>query len=178
MSEPAVPSTQSTDATELETLRRTNGELTQKAATRKARIAELEATVATLTAKATASEARIRQLTIDAPLNELCESISKAPEALRSTLESDFKIEIRDGVMTLIDRSSDKPIMLDGKQLAFEPESIKNFLLATKDAGKKRLYDSILIVNKSSGAGGPSTSTTKTAKVPAAPMVRARQFGL
>jgi hypothetical protein len=85
---PELPIARSPEALELSTLRKTNADLLQKSATRKARIVELEASAATLTAKATEAETRIRQLTIDGPVNDLCESISVAPQAVRSALES------------------------------------------------------------------------------------------
>lgn len=172
MSEPAVPSVQSTDATELETLRRVNADLLQKSATRKARIAELEASVGTLTTAKTEAESRIRVLTIDGPVNDLCELISVAPQALRSALESEYKIEMRDGVLTLLNPSDSKPVMQDGKQVAFTAESIKALLLGSKDESKKKLYNAIIIANRASGAGG-ATSSQRATTAPARP-----QFGL
>jgi hypothetical protein len=171
MSEPVVPPTPSIDAAELETLRRVNADLLQKSATRKARIVELEASAATLTAKATEAETRIRQLTIDGPVNDLCESISVAPQALRTALESDYRIEMRDGVLTLLNPSDGKQIMQDGKPVPFQAEAIKNLLLGSKDEAKLKLYRAIVVVSKASGAGGSSSNRV------AAPAPRI-QFGL
>ena len=172
MSESVVPSVQSTDATELETLRRVNADLLQKSATRKARIAELEASIGTLTAKAGEAEARIKALTIDGPVNDLCESISVAPQALHSALESEYRIEMHEGVLTLLNPADGKPVMQDGKPVPFQAEAIKNLLLGSKDEAKKKLYNAIIIANKASGASGTTTSQ-RTTTTPARP-----QFGL
>src|SRR5271166_5725063 len=94
MSEPVVVNAPNGEANELETLRRVNAELMQKSATRKARIQELEASAATLTAKGTEAETRIRQLTIDGPVNDLLEQISVAPQALRTAIELDYRVEL------------------------------------------------------------------------------------
>src|SRR5258708_29886717 len=109
------PVVSNSEALELATLRRTNAELTQKSATRKARIAELEASVGTLTTAKTEAETRIKALTIDGPVSDLCESISVAPQALRSALESEYRIEMREGVLTLLNPADGNPVMQDGK---------------------------------------------------------------
>lgn len=162
----------SPEALELVTLRKTNAELTQKSATRKARIAELEASVGTLTTAKTEAEARIKALVVDGPVNNLCESISIAPQALRSALESEYRIEMRDGVLTLLSPADGKPVMQDGKPVPFQADAIKNLLLGSKDEAKKKLYNAIIIANKASGAGG-ATSSQRTTTTPARP-----QFGL
>jgi chromosome segregation ATPase len=171
MPEPIAPVEPNGEATELETLRKTVAELTQKAATRKARITELESNASALQVKATEAETRIKALTIDGPVNDLCESISVAPQALRSALESEYRIEMRDGVLTLLNPSDSKPVMQDGKQVAFTAESIKALLLGSKDEAKKKLYNAIIIANRASGAGGVTSQRTTT--TPARP-----QFGL
>jgi hypothetical protein len=170
MPEPVVP-VESNGEAELDTLRRVNQELMQKSATRKSRIAELEASVGTLTAKATEAESRIKALTIDGPVNDLCEEISIAPQALRSALESEYRIEMHDGVLTLLNPSDGKPVMHEGKPVPFQADAIKNLLLASKDEAKLKLYRAIVVVSKASGAG---FSSSKAAIAPA----RRPQFGL
>ena len=167
----AEPIEQSPEA-ELATLRRVNSELTQKSATRKARISELEANVAGITAKATQAEARIIELTISGPFDELCQEISVAPQALRSAIESEYKIEMRDGVLTLLNLSDGKQAsMPDGKAVPFKADAIKSLLLASKDDGKLKLYNAILVASKASGSAG-SSSNRVSAKAPRI------QFGL
>ena len=152
------PVVSNSEALELATLRRTNAELTQKSATRKARIAELEASVGTLTTAKTEAETRIKALTIDGPVSDLCESISVAPQALRSALESEYRIEMREGVLTLLNPADGNPVMQDGKPVPFQADAIKNLLLGSRDEAKKKLYNAIIIANKASGAGGASSN--------------------
>jgi hypothetical protein len=159
------------NAAELETLRRVNADLLQKSATRKVRIQELEASASTLQAKAAEAETRIRQLTIDGPVNDLCQEISVAPQALRTALEADYRIEMCDGVLTLLNPSDSKPVMHEGKPVPFSADAIKNLLLASKDESKLKLYRAIVVVSKASGAGGMTSQRTTAA--PAKP-----QFGL
>lgn len=169
---PELPIEQSPEALEVATLRKTNAELTQKSATRKARIAELEASVGTLTTKATEAETRIKALTIDGPVNDLCESISVAPQALRSALEAEYKIELdKNGVLTLLNSTDGKPVTQDGKPVLFQADAIKNLLLASKDEAKLKLYRAIVIANKASGSSGATSRHANPA--PAKP-----QFGL
>ena len=172
---PELPIEQSPEALELATLRKTVAELTQKSATRKARIQELEENTATLTAKATEAETRIKSLTIDGPVMDVCEAISVAPQALRTSLESEYRIEMKDGVLSLFNRADDKVVTdSNGKPLPVNAEGIKALMLSTKDEAKLKLYRAIVISSKASGAGG-ATSTTGT--VSNAPAARA-QFGL
>ena len=167
---PDLPIEQSPEALEIATLRKTNADLLQKSATRKARISELEANAATLTVKATEAETRIRQLTIDQPVNDLCEEISVAPQALRSALEAEYKIEMRNGVLTLLNPSDGKPVTHEGKPVPFQAGAIKSLLLGSKDEAKLKLYRAIVVVSKASGASGSSSQRTTA---PARP-----QFGL
>jgi uncharacterized protein (UPF0335 family) len=169
---PELPVEQSPEALEVATLRKTNAELTQKSATRKARIQELETSTVALTARATEAETRIRQLTIDGPVNDLCESISVAPEALRTALESDYRVELKDGVLTLLNASDGKQVMQDGKPVPFQAEAVKNLLLGSKDEAKRKLYNAIMVVSRASGAAGERVQRTN------APAVQRYQFGL
>jgi hypothetical protein len=155
---------QSPDSSELSVLRRVNAELVARHTRDKARLIDLEASAATLTTKATEAETRIRQLTIDTPVNFLCESISIAPVALRTALEAEYKIEPdTNGVLTLLSRADSKPITdNNGKPLALEPDAIKNLLLATKDEEKLKLYRAILIASKANGASDISSKRTVT----------------
>src|SRR5665213_1807748 len=141
MAEPVANVVPNGEATEVETLRKTVAELTQKAATRKARITELESNASSLQTKATEAESRIKALTIDGPVMDVCESISVAPQALRAALEADYKIEMsKDGVLTLLNLSDGKPVMQDGKPVPFQADAIKILLLASKDEAKLKLY--------------------------------------
>lgn len=174
MSEPISTVEQSPEALELATLRKTVAELTQKSASRKARITELETNTASLTAKATEAEMRIKALTIDGPVNELCEEISVAPQALRAALESEYRVAMKDGVLSLFNASDGKPVTIDGKPVPVQADAIKNLLLSSKDEAKLKLYRAIVIGNKASGAGGVA-STSRTVSNALTAMA---QFGL
>lgn len=167
MSEPIEPNS----GAELETLRRVNTELMQKSATRKARITELEASMSTITTRATEAESRIKALTIDGPVRDLCESISLAPQALRSALENDYRVELKDGVLTLLNASDGQQATHEGKPVPVQADAIRNMLLGTKDAEKAKLYRAIVITNKASGAAGAESKRT------IAPATK-HQFGL
>jgi hypothetical protein len=169
MPEPVQAIEPTPEALELATLRKVNADLLQKSATRKARIAELEANAAALTAKATEAETRIKALTIDGPVNDLCESISVAPEALRTAFDSVYRVELRDGVLTLLNVSDDKAVMQDGKPVPLEAEAIKALLLSSKDEAKLKLYRAIIIANKASGAKGSMTAIKQPIQRPIAP---------
>jgi hypothetical protein len=162
----------SAEALEIATLRKTNAELVQKSATRKNRIEELEASAATLQAKATEGETRIRQLTIDGPVNDLCEEISIAPQALRTALEADYRIEMVDGILTLLNPSDGKPVMQGGKPVPMQADAIKKLLLASKNESKLKLYSAILVASKASGAATQASSRGKAAQL------QRFQFGL
>ena len=155
-------------------MRRVNNELMQKSSTRRTRIEELEASIGALTAKTSEAEARIKALTIDGPVDELCSQISVAPQALRTALEADYKIELdKNGALTLLNRTDNKPVTdKDGKQLLLEPDAIRNLLLGTKDEAKVKLYRAIVVTSKASG-GAPSTTRTISNPPTAKP-----QFGL
>jgi hypothetical protein len=167
MSEPTEPNI----AAELETLRRTLAEVNQKNATRMARIQELEQSVGAITTRATEAESRIKALTIDGPINDLCKSISKAPKALRSAIDNDYRVELKDGVLTLLNASDGQQVMHEGKPVPVQADAIRNLLLGTKDEDKAKLYNAILIANKASGADGAHAQRT------VAPVSK-HQFGL
>jgi hypothetical protein len=168
---PDLPIEQSPEALELATLRKTNAELIQKNSTRKAQILALEESVGTLTTKATEAEGRIKALTIDGPVDDLCADISVAPQALRSALEAEFKIEMKDGVLSLFNLSDGKPVMHDGKPVPFQSDAIRNLLLETKDEAKLKLYRAIVVSSKASG-GAQSSSQRATSTQ------QKQQFGL
>jgi len=169
---PDLPIEQSPEALELATLRKTNSELIQKSATRKTRIEELEASIGALTAKASEAETRIKALTIDGPVDDLCAAISVAPQALRTALESEYRVEMKDGVLSLFNVSDGKPVMHEGKAVPFQADAVKNLLLGSKDEGKLKLYRAIVVSSKASGGAQLSSSTRTT------PAPHKQQFGL
>jgi hypothetical protein len=79
----------------------------------------------------------------------------------------------KDGVLTLLNRTDDKPVTdKDGKPVPLQAEAIKNLLLSSKDEAKLKLYRAIVIANKASGGGGTATQRTAASVQPK------HQFGL
>lgn len=157
---------------ELETLRRVNGELLTKKQKYKARATELES--ANAQAEVTIAELRgqLADLTINAPLKAMAESISIAPEAFLSAFQADYKLEVREGKLTMLTQQGE-PVINDGKPVPFEREALKAFLLATKDEVKQRLYRAVVITSHASGGIAPtSPSLQRNASKPQV------QFGL
>jgi hypothetical protein len=108
---------------ELEGLRTANAELTEKSRTRKAKIVELENQVAELTGKLEASNTALHDATISAPLRQLATVVSPVPELWTIEFQKHYKLEMRDGRLTLLD-SNGEPVM-DGKEpVEFTPNSI------------------------------------------------------
>jgi hypothetical protein len=157
---------------ELETLRRVNTELVAKNTTRKQRIVELESTVAELQSKVTTAEASLRQITIDGPVRQICESISTAPELFQEQLSKYFKVELIDGTLTLLTSDGKAVTDKDGKSVPFERDALSKFLMDGDDA-RAKAFRAITVTNRASGGSG--TTQRSAASTPKAPKV---QFGL
>jgi hypothetical protein len=173
MSEETQQTTPEVMAVELETLRRVNGELKIKSATRKARVTELESTVADLQSKLAASNDSLRQATIDGPLKQMSESISTAPELWLEQFGKNYRLEMVKGQLTL--RTPDgKPVLQGEKPIPFEREALVK-LLTDGDDAQAKIFKSIIIASRASGASAPHrngrTSSTEGKKP-------AIQFGL
>lgn len=155
---------------ELETLRRTNSELVAKNSTRKAKIAELEASVADLQTKLSEREASIRTITIDGPLKTMAESISTAPDLWIEQLHKSHRVELVDGKLTLLSTDG-KPVLKDGKPVPFKREALID-LLTADDNPQAKAFKAITIASRASGAATPSREHVVT---PSKPKI---QFGL
>jgi hypothetical protein len=172
MTEP-IESTPAELAAELATLRQVNAEIIAKRQKDKEKLAALEAASTALQDKATEAEATIYELTVNGPLKALATSISTVPDVFREFFLRDYKVEMVNGKLTLLSTDG-KPVMNDGKAVPFELEAIKGLLLASKDESKLRLYNSILITSKASGAATEHTGKSKDAPVRKAGL----EFGL
>jgi hypothetical protein len=150
---------------ELETLRRVNGELVTKAGNRKARVTELEATVTDLQSKLTASNNSLRQVTIDGPLKQMSESISTAPELFLEQFNKSYRLEMVKGQLTL-QTADGKPVLKGEKPVPFEREALVKLLTAGDDA-QARIFKSITVVSRASGANSQrSNRPAQSASVP------------
>jgi multidrug resistance efflux pump len=158
------------DAAELATLRTTVSELKQKSATRKAKIAELEAANAELQTNLTEANASLRQVTIDGPLKKMSEDISTAPELWTEQFTKSYRLELVNGELTLLDTDG-KPVMKEGTAIPFEREALLKFLTDEKHPHAKA-FRAITIASRASGGAAPTRTMPATAKQPET------QFGL
>jgi uncharacterized coiled-coil protein SlyX len=165
MSELTQQATPEEMATELETLRRVNGELKTKSATRKARVTELEATVTELQSKLSEASDSLRQVTIDGPLKQMSESISTAPELFLEQFSKSYRLEMVKGQLTL-QTIDGKPVLKGEKPVPFEREALAKLLTAGDDAQAK-IFKSITVVSRASGANSQrSNRHSQSASVP------------
>lgn len=160
---------------ELATLRRVNAELLAKAATRKARLAEMEVAAVALQGKLTESESTIHELSVTRPLKAMAESISTVPDVFLEHFSRSYRVEVVKGELALL-TSDGKPVLNGEKAVPFTSEGLTN-LLKNPTHPQAKLFSSILIVNRASGAGGGFG--VRTARTPATTTPPKRpQFGL
>ncbi len=160
---------------ELETLRRVNAELLAKSATRKAKIVELEVAAVALQGKLTESESTIHELAVTRPLKAMAESISTAPDVLIEHLTKSYRVEVVKGELSLLTLDG-KPVLNGDKAVPFTNEGL-TALLKNPAHPQAKLFSSILIVNRASGAsGGFGVIKARTPAAPAPP--KRLQFGL
>jgi hypothetical protein len=174
MSEPTQQVIEPTE--ELTTLRRVNAELLAKSAARKAKIAELEVAAVTLQGKLTESESTIHDLSVTRPLKAIAESISIAPDVFLEHLNKSYRVEMVNGELSLLSPDG-KPVRNGDKPVPFTSEGLTDFLKSPTNPQAK-LFSSILIVSRASGAGGGSSVArpARTAEPPA--QLKRPQFGL
>ncbi|HMH12097.1 MAG TPA: hypothetical protein VK578_03225 [Edaphobacter sp.] len=135
---------------EVETLRRVNGELVTKSATRKARVTELEAVVTELQSKLSEAHDSLHQLTVMGPLNAIAKEISIAPELWLEKFSQSYRLEMVKGQLTL-QTADGKPVLKGEKPVPFERQSLIDML--TSDAHPQcKAFKSITIASKASGA--------------------------
>jgi hypothetical protein len=140
----------SESTTELETLRRTNAELVQKNATRKARIVELEASISELQGKFDTAQATIHEMTVAAPVRAMAESISTVPELFMEQFSKSYRVELIDGQLAL-QTTDGKPVVKDDKAVPFEQSALIELL--TDEANPQAMvFRSITVSSKASGA--------------------------
>jgi hypothetical protein len=155
-------------ADELQRLRNTNADLLKWKKTNKARIEELETEVAGLTGKLTKAEDNVRELTVNGPLKSLAKAMSKAPGAFLEQFEKQYRVELIDGVLTLLHVADGKPVLnKKGESVPFERKAITELVLQSEGAAKE-FYDAIVLVQVGSGTVGttrnalPESKTQKT----------------
>lgn len=142
---------------ELATLRRVNAELVTKNSTRKAKVKELEASVMDLQGKLTIADTTIHELSINAPLKAMAESISIAPDAFIHEFSKSYRLDVVKGELTILTPDG-KPVLQGDKPIPFERDALKT-LLTSADHPQAKVFNSILIVSRASGAGGVPSNT-------------------
>jgi hypothetical protein len=159
-------------AVEVETLRRVNGELLTKSATRKGRVTELEATVAELQSKLTEANDSLHQVTVGGPLKAMAESISISPELFLEKFNQSYRVAMIGGQLTL-QTPDGKPVLKGDKAVPFEQKALIE-LLTSGDDPQAKIFKSITIASRASGASSASGGNR-----PAKPMSEPKpQFGL
>lgn len=137
---------------ELDVLRRTNAELVTKNTNRKQRIAKLEASNAELQSQLTAANGTIHDFTIGAPVKAMADRMSQVPELWLEQFAKHYKVEMVNGVLTLLSAADGKPIQKEGKPIPFETKALAE-LLTTGDDATAKAFRAITITSKASGAG-------------------------
>ena len=157
---------------EVETLRRVNAELVTKAANRKTKITELESTVTELQGKLSEAQDSFHEVTVGLPLKAMAESISFSPELWLEQFNKSHKLEMVKGQLTL-QTADGKPVLKGEKPVPFERSALID-LLTNDSHPKAKVFQSITIASRASGAGsqGNTRTTTQPAKEPKP------QFGL
>lgn len=141
---------------ELATLRSTLAEVKQKSSTRKARIAELEAANADLQSQLAQANASLRIVTIDKPLQEMSEAISTAPDAWIENFNKTYRLEAKDGAITLL-TSEGKPVNdKAGNAVPFRREALIALLTDEKHPNAQ-FFRATTIVSRATGAAASST---------------------
>ena len=175
MSDPTQqPNANKTEAEELSTLRKLTSELRSKNTVKKARIAELESAATAIQVELAQTKAELKKVTVDIPLRGFAEAISTAPEAFIETLQRDYKVELKDGSLTLLTPTGE-PIIHEGKPIPFELGAIRTLLLASKEEGRAQLYRSIIVVSRATGGAANPPSRSGSASTQTEP---AQHFGL
>jgi hypothetical protein len=164
---------------ELAVLRQTNAELVAKVQSRTARITELEATNATLQTSLTTAQSSLHEIQVGVPLRQMAESVSPVPELWLSEFGKHFKVELKDGKLSLLTVAGEPAIAKDGTPLEFTSAALTSLLTKSGNAAY-RAFDTIMVASKASGGGAngnlvgngrPNAESTST--VSAKP-----QFGL
>ena len=159
---------------ELATLRQTVAELTQKNATRKARITELENALTISQTATQTAQAELTRIQITEPMMTLASSLSATPELFLSEMQRiGYSAEMQDGKITL---------MRDGKPVEdadITADGIKTLLLSDDPAHKNMPH--LIIANRASGGnaiGSERSTFTQAAQSSDKPVRAKTHFGL
>lgn len=159
---------------ELEVLRRTVAELKDKSSTRKKRITEIEMQLAETQTLLTTANGAIYELRVGAPLKAMAEELGSDPELWLEQFSKLYKVETVDGKLAVLNASDGKPATKDGKTVAFERQSLLEFLTDEKHP-KSKTFRAITVASRASGG---NDNGTRRPQAPATPKPLTRRFGL
>jgi len=137
---------------EVETLRRTNGELKTKSASRKARVTELEAAHADMQTKLDAANGAIHEFRIGAPLRAMANEISVCPDDFVEAFGASYRLELVNDELTVVSAADGKPVTKDDQAVPFKRDALLA-LLTSDDHPRSGLFKRILIASRASGGG-------------------------
>ena len=170
-------STAATIPNEIELLRTANAELSQKAKDRKAKVTELEGKLAT-------AEASLREYQIDRPLRRLAEDISTIPDIWEMLFSKHYKLEMREGTLTVLDSEGEPVKTADGSPVPFTSKALGDYV-CSGDSEAAKQFARLTIVTRASGSGADGgkqgtnpMSVTTIGKPKEEPAVPLQQFGL
>lgn len=151
-------SQQTNQVDELSTLRQTVAELTQKNATRKARIAELEQQLATSQSATQTATASLHEIQVAQPMRAISEALSGMPELFDLEMKRlGYRVALNNGQLALLDGDA----AVEGVEVSADGLR-KHFL---NDDERHRNFKSLIIANRASGGGAVgshSSSSTRT----------------
>jgi hypothetical protein len=157
--------------TEIATLRQVNSELVAKAAKRKDRVAELEATLTERDNQVTAVNGQLKAIEIDAPLKRMADTLSNDSALFLEIFGKDYQVQLVDGALALRDKQGNPVKDKDGKAVVFERESLLRHLSDEKHP-HSNFYSRLLIASRASGGAAPTRTIQVTKPKPRI------QFGL
>ncbi|NYF80571.1 hypothetical protein [Granulicella arctica] len=140
------------NSNEIAVLKQTLAEVQAKATARKARITELETQVATLTTNLSASQTELQNITINTPLRTMAESLSVVPDIWIAEFKKHFKVELKDGKLSVLNQDGEPALAKDGKPVEFTRTALVG-LVTKSDNAAFRPFDHITTVSLASGGG-------------------------
>jgi hypothetical protein len=165
------PTIATSEASELEVLRKVNLELVAKHARDKAKLAELETGASALQAKLSEASESLKQATVAGPLKAMAESMSNVPELFLEQFLKHYKVENIKGALTLLSSDGKTVLGKDGKAVPFAIKALTELLTTGEDA-RAKTFKAITIASRASGADTGQHATGKPKKT------QAYQYGL
>ena len=133
-------------------LRRVNAELLAKSSSRKAKLAEAEAKAADLTKQLDESKQAFHEATVGVPMKALAEDLSRTPTLWLEQFSRHFDVELKEGELVLLNKDDQPVVDEQGKAIPVERDSLAKLVTSRDDSETTRLFQSITITTRASGA--------------------------